>query len=42
VPAFRGEHNREVLEQLLGMRAEEVDALEAAGVLSSRLGSGGG
>jgi crotonobetainyl-CoA:carnitine CoA-transferase CaiB-like acyl-CoA transferase len=41
VPAFRGEHNREVLEQLLGMRAEEVDALEAAGVLSSRLGSGG-
>jgi crotonobetainyl-CoA:carnitine CoA-transferase CaiB-like acyl-CoA transferase len=42
VPAFRGEHNREVLEQLLGMRAEEVDALEAAGVLSSRFGSGGG
>ena len=41
VPAYRGEHNREVLEELLGMDAGEVGALEAAGVLSSRLpGSG--
>jgi CoA:oxalate CoA-transferase len=37
VPAYRGEHNREVLAELLGMGAEEVDALEADGVLSSRL-----
>jgi CoA:oxalate CoA-transferase len=36
VPAFRGEHNREVLEEVLGLGAEEVEALEAAGVLSSR------
>jgi crotonobetainyl-CoA:carnitine CoA-transferase CaiB-like acyl-CoA transferase len=42
VPAYRGEHNREVLEQLLGLGAGEVEALEAAGVLSSRLGSRGG
>jgi hypothetical protein len=41
VPAYRGEHNREVLDELLGMRSEEVDALEASGVLSCRLGSGG-
>ena len=37
VPAYRGEHNREVLGDLLGLDAAEVDALEAAGVLSSRL-----
>jgi crotonobetainyl-CoA:carnitine CoA-transferase CaiB-like acyl-CoA transferase len=36
VPAFRGEHNREVLEEVLGLGAAEVEALEAAGVLSSR------
>ncbi len=36
VPAFRGEHNREVLEELLGLGAAEVEALEAAGVLSRR------
>jgi CoA:oxalate CoA-transferase len=36
VPAFRGEHNREVLEEVLGLGAAEVEALEASGVLSSR------
>ncbi len=36
-PAYRGEHNREVLADLLGIEAAELDRLEAAGVLSSRL-----
>jgi CoA:oxalate CoA-transferase len=36
VPAWRGEHNREVLGELLGLDPGEVDALEADGVLSSR------
>jgi crotonobetainyl-CoA:carnitine CoA-transferase CaiB-like acyl-CoA transferase len=36
LPAFRGEHNREVLEEVLGLGAAEVEALEATGVLSSR------
>jgi CoA:oxalate CoA-transferase len=36
VPAFRGEHNREVLGELLGMDAAEIAGLEAAGVLDSR------
>ncbi len=36
VPAWRGEHNREVLGELLGLDGGEVDALEADGVLSSR------
>ncbi len=36
-PAYRGEHNREVLTELCGLDDEELDALEAAGVLSSRL-----
>lgn len=37
VAAYRGEHNREVLRELLGMRDEEISQLEGAGVLSSRL-----
>ena len=36
-PAYRGEHNREVLAELCGLGDEELDALEADGVLSSRL-----
>jgi crotonobetainyl-CoA:carnitine CoA-transferase CaiB-like acyl-CoA transferase len=36
-PAYRGEHNREVLAELCGLDDAELDALEAAGVLSSRL-----
>jgi crotonobetainyl-CoA:carnitine CoA-transferase CaiB-like acyl-CoA transferase len=36
VPAFRGEHNAEVLAELLGLGAAEVEALEASGVLSRR------
>jgi crotonobetainyl-CoA:carnitine CoA-transferase CaiB-like acyl-CoA transferase len=39
VPAFRGEHNHEVLEGLLGLSPEDVSGLEDAGVLSSRLPS---
>ncbi len=39
VPAYRGEHNRDVLSELLGMGAEEIDKLETDGVLSSRLPS---
>jgi len=35
-PAWRGEHNRHVLTGLLGRTDEEVDALEAAGVLVGR------
>jgi CoA:oxalate CoA-transferase len=35
-PAYRGEHNAEVLGELLGMNADEVKQLEEAGVLSSR------
>jgi len=35
-PAWRGEHNRPVLTGLLGRSDEEVDALEAAGVLVAR------
>ena len=34
-PAYRGEHNRQILEEL-GLEAAEIDALEASGVLSSR------
>ena len=37
-PAFRGEHNREVLAEL-GLTPEEIDRLEADGVLSSRVPS---
>jgi CoA:oxalate CoA-transferase len=36
-PAYRGEHNREVLQQLLGLDDATIDELEAKGVLSSRL-----
>jgi crotonobetainyl-CoA:carnitine CoA-transferase CaiB-like acyl-CoA transferase len=35
--AYRGEHNREVLSERLGLTEEELDELDAAGVLSSRL-----
>jgi crotonobetainyl-CoA:carnitine CoA-transferase CaiB-like acyl-CoA transferase len=35
-PAYRGEHNREILGELLGMSGEEIYKLEADGVLSSR------
>jgi crotonobetainyl-CoA:carnitine CoA-transferase CaiB-like acyl-CoA transferase len=38
-PAFRGEHNREVLAEL-GLADEEIDRLEATGVLSSRIPAG--
>jgi crotonobetainyl-CoA:carnitine CoA-transferase CaiB-like acyl-CoA transferase len=37
VPAFRGEHNREVLRELLDMSDGDVDALERDGVISSRI-----
>ena len=36
-PKYRGEDNREVLGELLGYDDAELDRLEAAGVLSSRL-----
>lgn len=36
LPAFRGEHNREVVGEL-GYRAEEIAALEAKGVLTSHI-----
>ena len=36
-PAFRGEDNREILTALLGLAREEIAALEASGVLSSRV-----
>ncbi len=36
-PAYRGEHNREVLTELLGMDDQELDRLTEAGVLSSRV-----
>ena len=34
---FRGEHNREVLRELLGLTDERIDALVADGVLSDRV-----
>lgn len=37
VPAYRGEHNREVLRELLGTDDATLDHWEADGVLSSRL-----
>ncbi len=40
VPAFRGEHNREVLGELLGLSAEEIARLEDSAVISSRLPKG--
>ena len=36
-PAFRGEHNREVLRELLGLSDEAIAALERDGVVSRRL-----
>jgi len=36
-PAYRGEHNREVLGDLLGLDDVDVDALAASGVISSRM-----
>jgi crotonobetainyl-CoA:carnitine CoA-transferase CaiB-like acyl-CoA transferase len=36
-PAYRGEHNREVLRELAGLSDEEIDKLEADGILSSRV-----
>ena len=36
-PAYRGEHNREVLGALLGLDDDSLDALESGGVISSRL-----
>jgi CoA:oxalate CoA-transferase len=35
-PAYRGEHNREVLAEVLGLDGDELDELEAGGVLVSR------
>jgi crotonobetainyl-CoA:carnitine CoA-transferase CaiB-like acyl-CoA transferase len=35
-PAYRGEHNREILAEI-GLSDEEIDALEADGILSSRV-----
>jgi len=37
VPAYRGEHNRDVLAERLGLDGAHLDALEAGGVLSSRV-----
>jgi len=37
VPAYRGEDNAHVLSSVLGMSAEEVSELEAAGVISDRV-----
>jgi crotonobetainyl-CoA:carnitine CoA-transferase CaiB-like acyl-CoA transferase len=37
VPKYRGEDNREVLGELLGLDAAELDRLERSGVLSSRV-----
>ena len=36
VPAYRGEHNREVCSELLGLDDARIDALEQSAVLSSR------
>jgi crotonobetainyl-CoA:carnitine CoA-transferase CaiB-like acyl-CoA transferase len=35
-PAWQGQHNREVLHELLGLGDDEIDGLEAEGVLVSR------
>lgn len=35
-PAYRGEHNRETLRELLGMSDAEIDSLESQNILSSR------
>jgi crotonobetainyl-CoA:carnitine CoA-transferase CaiB-like acyl-CoA transferase len=41
VPAYRGEHNRAVLQELLGVDDATVDQWEADGVLSARLPKNG-
>ena len=41
-PAFRGEDNRSVLGSLLGLSEAEIEALESAGVVSSRIPGGDG
>lgn len=38
--AFPGEHNRQIMRQLLGMSDEDITSLENAGVLRSRLPDG--
>jgi CoA:oxalate CoA-transferase len=35
-PAYRGEHNREVLAEILGLSTDEIEGLERRGVLSQR------
>jgi crotonobetainyl-CoA:carnitine CoA-transferase CaiB-like acyl-CoA transferase len=40
-PAYRGEHNREVLKEFGDFTDEELDKLEANEVLSSRVPRGG-
>jgi crotonobetainyl-CoA:carnitine CoA-transferase CaiB-like acyl-CoA transferase len=35
-PAYRDEHNGEVLSELLGLTVEEIEELDGDGVLSSR------
>ena len=37
LPKYRGEDNREVLAELLGLDNDAIDQLEADGVLSSRI-----
>jgi crotonobetainyl-CoA:carnitine CoA-transferase CaiB-like acyl-CoA transferase len=39
VPAYRGEHNRDVLTDWLAKSAAEIDALESCGAISARLPS---
>ena len=36
VAPYRGEHNRELLREVLGYDDTRIDALEAAGILSAR------
>ncbi|MEX2393998.1 MAG: CaiB/BaiF CoA-transferase family protein, partial [Actinomycetota bacterium] len=36
-PAYRGEHNREVMHDYAGLSDDEIDQLEADGILSSRV-----
>jgi crotonobetainyl-CoA:carnitine CoA-transferase CaiB-like acyl-CoA transferase len=40
VPAYRGEHNRDVLSELLGLTDAQIDELEGAEIISSRPPSG--
>ncbi|MBJ7283315.1 MAG: CoA transferase, partial [Acidimicrobiia bacterium] len=36
VPAWRGEHNREVLQEFLGLNDDAIEQLKADGTLSER------